>query len=106
MRYLQAPQRPTAVFAMNDMMAMQAIKAAGLAGLRVPEDLSLVGFDDDPAIAFPAKGGGSGRNIAGGLRCVGVEHGKALLLQEPAHEGENALLLGGEGYRGHGPWIQ
>jgi len=46
-QYLQAPQRPTAIFAMNDMMAMQAVKAASLAGLRVPEDLSLVGFDDE-----------------------------------------------------------
>ena len=46
-RCLQAPQRPTAIFAMNDMMAMQAIKAAGLVGLRVPQDLSLVGFDDE-----------------------------------------------------------
>ena len=46
-RYLQARQRPTAIFAMNDMMAMQAMKAAKLVGLRVPEDLSLVGFDDE-----------------------------------------------------------
>ena len=46
-RYLRAPQRPTAIFAMNDMMAMQAMKAASLVGLRVPEDLSLVGFDDE-----------------------------------------------------------
>jgi DNA-binding LacI/PurR family transcriptional regulator len=46
-RYLQASQLPTAIFAMNDMMAMQAMKATKLAGLRVPEDLSLVGFDDE-----------------------------------------------------------
>ncbi len=44
---LQAPDRPTAIFAMNDMMAVQAIRAARLAGLRVPEDLSLVGFDNE-----------------------------------------------------------
>lgn len=45
-RYLKDPQRPTAIFAMNDLMAMQALKAANLAGLRVPDDLSLAGFDD------------------------------------------------------------
>jgi len=45
-RYLEGPQRPTALFAMNDLMAMQALKAAHLVGLRVPDDLSLVGFDD------------------------------------------------------------
>jgi len=46
-RYLQASHRPTAIFAMNDMMAMQAMKAVKLVGLRVPEDLSLAGFDDE-----------------------------------------------------------
>jgi GntR family transcriptional regulator of arabinose operon len=49
-RYLESPARPTAIFAMNDMMAMQAVKAARLAGLRVPEDLSLVGFDDEAIV--------------------------------------------------------
>jgi alanine racemase len=38
--------RPTAVLAMSDVMAVGAIWAARGAGLRVPEDLSVVGFDD------------------------------------------------------------
>jgi alanine racemase len=38
--------RPTAVLAMSDVMAMGVIWAAREAGLRVPEDLSVVGFDD------------------------------------------------------------
>lgn len=38
--------RPTAVFASNDEMAAGVIQAAGALGLRVPEDLSVVGFDD------------------------------------------------------------
>lgn len=37
---------PTAVFALSDEMAMGALKAAGDLGLRVPEDVSVVGFDD------------------------------------------------------------
>lgn len=37
---------PTAIFASNDDMAAGAIAAAHRAGLRVPEDLSIVGFDD------------------------------------------------------------
>ncbi len=41
---LSAP--PTAVFATNDSMAMGALKAAREAGLRVPDDLAVVGFDD------------------------------------------------------------
>jgi DNA-binding LacI/PurR family transcriptional regulator len=37
---------PTAVFAESDEMAMGAIRTVQSAGLRVPEDLSIVGFDD------------------------------------------------------------
>jgi DNA-binding LacI/PurR family transcriptional regulator len=38
--------RPTAVLVMSDVMAIGAMWAAGEVGLRVPEDLSIVGFDD------------------------------------------------------------
>lgn len=37
---------PTAVFAANDNMALLSLKAASVLGMRVPEDLSVVGFDD------------------------------------------------------------
>lgn len=39
---------PSAIFAANDLMAFGAIEAAEGAGLHVPEDLSVVGFDDIP----------------------------------------------------------
>lgn len=42
------PYRPTAVFAASDMMAIGAIKVIRDAGLRVPEDIAVVGFDDIP----------------------------------------------------------
>jgi len=45
-RYLENPQRATAIFTMNDFMAMQVLSAAKLVGLRMPDDFSLVGFDD------------------------------------------------------------
>lgn len=45
-RLLEAPLRPTAVFCYNDMTAIGALRAARAAGLRVPEDLSIIGFDD------------------------------------------------------------
>ncbi|HYF91592.1 MAG TPA: LacI family DNA-binding transcriptional regulator [Symbiobacteriaceae bacterium] len=38
--------RPTAVFAANDMMAFGVLRAAQEAGIAVPEELSVVGFDD------------------------------------------------------------
>lgn len=39
-------QRPTAVFAHSDITAYAVMKAAADAGLRIPEDVSVVGFDD------------------------------------------------------------
>ena len=37
---------PTAVFCTNDMMAIGAMKAIKQAGLRIPEDIALIGYDD------------------------------------------------------------
>jgi alanine racemase len=45
-------RRPTAVLAMSDMTAIGLMSAAQSAGLRVPDDLSVVGFDDIPAAAW------------------------------------------------------
>lgn len=45
-RLLQMDPRPTAIFAANDSMAVGALSAFGAAGINVPEDIALVGFDD------------------------------------------------------------
>ena len=41
-----AVRRPTALFGITDLMAMGALRALKEAGLRVPEDIAVVGFDD------------------------------------------------------------
>jgi LacI family transcriptional regulator len=45
-KLLDLPDPPTAIFAFNDNVAVGVIKAARSRGLRIPEDLSVVGFDD------------------------------------------------------------
>lgn len=43
---LGLPEPPTAIFAMNDVMALGALAAANERGVRVPNELSVLGFDD------------------------------------------------------------
>jgi LacI family transcriptional regulator len=49
---LALAERPTAVFASNDISAMGVIEAARAQGLQVPRDISVVGFDDIPTAAL------------------------------------------------------
>jgi len=44
-KLLSTKTRPTALVCSNDLLAIRSIRAAHLAGLRVPQDLSVVGFD-------------------------------------------------------------
>ncbi|WP_309122527.1 LacI family DNA-binding transcriptional regulator [Paenibacillus sp.] len=47
-RILSQPDRPTAVFCVNDFTAVGALKAAMKAGIQVPGEISIVGYDDIP----------------------------------------------------------
>jgi DNA-binding LacI/PurR family transcriptional regulator len=49
---LESTERPTAVFVASDEVALGALKAAKKAGVAVPDDLAIVGFDDLPIAPF------------------------------------------------------
>jgi LacI family transcriptional regulator len=51
-RLLSLSDPPTAIFAANDQSAMGTIQAACEMGLRVPQDLSVIGFDNIPEAAY------------------------------------------------------
>ena len=48
---LTSDNRPTAIFAANDLSAIRVLHVAAELGIRVPEDLSVIGFDDVPEAA-------------------------------------------------------
>jgi DNA-binding LacI/PurR family transcriptional regulator len=52
LRMVSAPNRPTAIFAASDTQALGVLAAALEAGLRVPDDLSIVGYDDIEAAEY------------------------------------------------------
>ncbi len=48
LKLLKLTPRPTAIIAINDLLAISAVRAAADLGLRIPTDLSLVSYDDIP----------------------------------------------------------
>ena len=50
-KLLKLKNRPTAIFAASDVMALEVMDVAKTLGVRVPEELSVVGFDDNPIAA-------------------------------------------------------
>jgi LacI family transcriptional regulator len=49
---LSMPDRPTAIFAANDLSAIRTMEVARELGLRIPEDVSVIGFDNVPESAL------------------------------------------------------
>lgn len=50
--FLEHSERPTAIFAISDIMAVGAIRAIKAAGLKIPEDVAVVGFDNSEISAL------------------------------------------------------
>ncbi|MBK8020477.1 MAG: LacI family DNA-binding transcriptional regulator [Chloroflexi bacterium] len=68
--------RPTAVFALTDVIAIGAMHAAAELGLRLPEDLSVIGFDDIPLASYIIP---SLTTVAQPIQTMGANAAKLLL---------------------------
>ncbi|XAS72608.1 LacI family DNA-binding transcriptional regulator [Micrococcaceae bacterium Sec5.1] len=75
-RLLAGPARPTAIFAYNDVACIGALSAADDLGLSVPDDLSLVGYDNTYLAKIRHL---SLTSVDNGNLAVGVEAGKFIL---------------------------
>lgn len=78
---LRQKPRPDAVFAYNDSAALVVLRVCEEAGVKVPDDIAVVGFDDIPAAAYAAPPLSTLRVDQGLLGRTGVElllHGDAL----------------------------
>jgi DNA-binding LacI/PurR family transcriptional regulator len=80
--------RPTALVCYNDMMAIEAISAIRQAGLRVPEDISITGFDN---IIFSAYTQPPLTTFDQPKRFIGEEAGRLLLTLLKTPSTEHAL---------------
>jgi DNA-binding LacI/PurR family transcriptional regulator len=92
-KLLSLPERPTAVFCYNDMSALGALHVAVKNGHRVPEDISLVGFDDlffnpftEPALT----------SLRQPMKTMGQEAAKVLFSLLAGEQTEHLIVLKGE----------
>lgn len=86
----RASAAPTAVFAVNDPMAVGVIGAASERGLRVPRDLSVVGYDDSPLAAYSLV---SLTSVSGDPRELGEAAGRELLARLAGEDAGRGALL-------------
>lgn len=85
-----AAEPVTAIFAANDQMALGVLRAAAEAGLRVPEDLAVVGFDDvaDAAHFHPPL-----TTIRHDFDDLGAQAVRALIARIEGRQAPDALLV-------------
>ncbi|MDC7125930.1 MAG: substrate-binding domain-containing protein, partial [Spirochaetales bacterium] len=86
---------PSALFACNDMVAIGAIQAMQASGIKVPEDVSIIGFDDLPAstVLMPPLTSMSVPKLEIGKTAVRTLLEKTKL--ESQYSGTQKILLGG-----------
>lgn len=87
---LQHADPPSAIFACNDLMAVGALRAAVAAGVAVPQQLSIVGFDDIPLAAYVAP---RLTTVAQDQRCLGSLAAELLLARIRGNERPGVVHL-------------
>ena len=87
LRMLRAADRPTAIFASSDTQALGVIAAAHEAGFNVPDDLSVIGYDDIESADYVGLTTIRQRLIESG------RHGAELLLREMANRSDIAPVV-------------
>lgn len=92
-RLLALPNRPTAVIASDDVIAIGAIKAALDHGLRVPEDVSITGFDDIELAQYTYPSLTTARQPAGVLAARALDLLLTLIREQPVPETEPILRI-------------
>ena len=90
-RLLSRVQRPTAIFAANDMSCVGALSAAAALGVRVPQELSLVGFDNSSLARLRALWLTS---VDGTAHAMGQQAARMLLtrIEHPDAPGQTLLM--------------
>lgn len=73
LRVLSRADRPTAVFAANNVLTEGTWRAAAELGLRVPDDVSVVGFDDAPWMSMVSPGVSTRLQDAGALGAAALQ---------------------------------
>ncbi|MEV2248354.1 LacI family DNA-binding transcriptional regulator [Streptomyces sp. NPDC049970] len=81
-RILGLPARPTAVFCADDLLALGVMQALYEAGLRVPDDIALVGYDD---LGFAASAVVPLTTVRRPALAMGRQAGR-LLIEDTAHD--------------------
>jgi DNA-binding LacI/PurR family transcriptional regulator len=93
---LDGPAPPDAVFCFNDLLAIGALRAAAERGVRVPEDLAVVGFDgtEESAYSLPSLTTVAPDKSAIAARAVELIHGRVSgTEQEPPRDVETPFAL-------------
>ncbi len=83
---MEPSERPTAVFAANDLLAIGLLQGLVLEGLRVPEDIAIVGYDD---IAFAAAAAVPLSSVSQPRAEIGAHAARLLLAEITAQGGEH-----------------